>query len=176
MSVDVDPDGPDTGLPVMVGAGLWFVLIIALAVALAGCATGGSGFLGLGGAADSAKGGASSFSDPIRTALAPVYLVGTLSMIAGVVLLFVTKLSRGWIPLGLGIGLGILAALLQAYWWVIAIIALMLGAYHLYTIQIGRKKWRENGPTWFSGLDFPWRRSASGSSSADTADPRNVVS
>lgn len=145
-----------------------FALIIALtltAMLLAGCATGGGlGHL-FGSATGAAKEGATG-SDPIRLALTPFALVGTLSILAGIALLFVTKLSRGWIPLLLGVGLCILAWVVASWatviLWILIPLAVLIGIYHLWYVPRGRRLWKANGPGWFSGLVTPWR-SAPGS-------------
>lgn len=49
------------------------------------------------------------------TALAPLSWVGGISMLAGVVALFMSKGSRGWIPLAVGVGLVMLNFLILKF-------------------------------------------------------------
>ena len=144
------------------------LLIPLLLILLTGCSSDGkpgllSGLFGGGGAPE-----VSQSSDPTvqatANALWPLTAVGGLMILVGAVMLFVTKLGRGWIPMLVGIGLVVLnAAVLRfldstAFWiatGVAALVALWMVVHNGLWLKNGKK----GKPTWL-------RRILSRSSSA----------
>ncbi len=98
-------------------------------------------------------------SDVMRTgdvgsALRPLVWTGALCIPAGIIVLFVTKLERGWIFIAFGIGLCVLSWLLTMLQpWIMLIVAPVIIVFVLYYIWSMFKTLRRNG-----GLFSYWRK------------------
>jgi hypothetical protein len=135
-----------------------FIVLLFMSMAMLGCGfpkstpppAGGGGFMGFD------WGGGGSSSDPTAWALAPVVGAGSLSMLAGVALLIITKGSRGAIPLGVGVGLCVgsflLLKILGPIIWVLIvalIVGVGIGGWHVWHLleqwRVARRAKRMNG-------------------------------